>query len=69
MVLLLIAAVAASLVHQDPREYSTPASSGGTSEIITTVEALISLTLTLTTTSLAAGWFMSGHTGAPSPSP
>ena len=61
VVLFLIAAVGALLVHQDPREYSTATSSGGTSDIITAVEALISLALTAT--SLAAGWFLSapGH--------
>lgn len=63
VVLLLIAAVAALLVHHDPREYTTPTSSGGTSDIITAAEALISLALTAT--SLAAGWFLS----APRPSP
>lgn len=63
VVLLLIAAVGALLVHQDPREYTTRTSSGSTSDIITTVEALVSLTLTAT--SLAAGWFLS----APMPSP
>lgn len=63
VVLLLIAAVAALLVHQDPREYSTPTSSGGTSDIITAVEALISLALTAT--SLAAGWFLSAPGSAP----
>ena len=57
VVLFLIAAVGALLVHQDPREYTTPTSSGGTSDIITTVEALISLALTAT--GLAAGWFLS----------
>jgi hypothetical protein len=57
VVLFLIAAVGALLVHHDPREYTTPTSSGGTSDIITTLEALISLALTAT--SLAAGWFLS----------
>jgi hypothetical protein len=60
---LLIAAVGALLVHQDPREYTTSSSSGSTSDVITSVEALISLLLTAT--SLAAGWFLS----APVPSP
>ena len=55
--LLLIAAVGALLVHQDPREYATATSSGSTSDIITTAEALISLALT--SASLVAGWLLS----------
>ncbi len=65
VVLLLIAAVAALLVHQDPREYSTPTGSGGTSDIITMVEALISLGLT--STSVAAGWLLSAPAPAAQP--
>jgi hypothetical protein len=56
VVLLLIAAVAALLVHHDPRAYSTPTGGGSTSDVITTAEALISLALTAS--SLAAGWFL-----------
>lgn len=63
VVLFLIAAVAALLVHQDPREYTTPTSSGGTSDVITAAEAVISLALTAT--SLAAGWFLSAPQGSP----
>ena len=54
--LLLIAAVGALLVHQDPREYATPTSRGSTSDIITMAEALISLALT--SASLVAGWLL-----------
>ena len=63
VVLFVIAAVGALLVHHDPREYTTPTGSGGTSDIITTVEALISLALTAT--SLAAGWFLSAPVSSP----
>lgn len=55
--LLLIAAVAALLVHQDPRDYTTPTESGSTSDVITAVEAAISLALTAG--GMAAGWRLS----------
>jgi hypothetical protein len=67
VVVFLIAAVGVLLAHQDPRDYSTPTSSGGTSDIITTVEALISLALTAT--SLAAGWFLSAPVSSPAGRP
>lgn len=54
---LLVAAVAALFVHLDPREYTTPTTSGGTSDVITVVEALISLALT--GTAVAAGRYLS----------
>ncbi len=57
VVALLVAAVGALFVHQDPREYTTPTGGGSTSDVITTVEALISLVLTAA--SVAAGWYLS----------
>lgn len=56
VVALLVAAVAALFVHQDPRAYTTPTVSGATSDVITTVEALISLALS--TAGVAAGWYL-----------
>ncbi len=53
---LLVAAVLALLVHQDPREYRTATAGYGTSDIITAAEALISLGLTAT--ALAVGWVL-----------
>lgn len=53
----LIAAVAVLFVHEDPRHYATPTESGSTSDIITSVEALVSLALT--TTGVIAGWTLS----------
>lgn len=57
VVMLLIAAVGALFVHQDPRQYTTPTSEWGSSDIITALEALVSLALTAT--SVVAGWFLS----------
>lgn len=51
---LLVAAVAALLVHQDPREYTTATGGGGTSDVITAVEAAISLSFSAG--AVAAGW-------------
>lgn len=55
---LLVAAVAALFVHQDPRQYSTPTESGSTSDVITVAESLISLALV--TTALAVSWVLTG---------
>ncbi len=59
VVALLVAAVVALFVHLDPRDYTTASSSGSTSDVITTIEALISLALT--TTALRAGWVLAAR--------
>ena len=51
---LLVAAVAALLVHQDPRSYATAVEQGSTSDIVTVAEALVSLALV--GTALVGGW-------------
>lgn len=53
---LLMGAVAALFLDQDPRTYTTATESGSTSDIITAVEAVASLTLT--GAALAAGWLL-----------
>jgi hypothetical protein len=53
---LLIAAVVALFFHQDPRTYSTANGGGSTSDVITAIESLISLTLA--TAAIAAGWLL-----------
>jgi hypothetical protein len=55
----LIGAVAALVVHQDPREYVTATSAGSTSDVITGAEAAISMALTAS--GVAFGWVL----GAP----
>jgi hypothetical protein len=51
---LLVAALLALLVHQDPREYTTATAGYGTSDVITAAEALLSLALV--GSSLVVGW-------------
>ena len=51
---LLVAAVAALLVHQDPRSYATPVEQGSTGDVVTVAEALVSLALV--GTALVGGW-------------
>ena len=51
---LLVAAGAALFVHQDPRSYSTPIEEGSTSDVITAVEALVSLGLVVA--AIVGGW-------------
>lgn len=45
VLVLLVAAAMALLVHEDPRQYATASVSGGTSDVITALEASISLLL------------------------
>jgi hypothetical protein len=54
MVLLLVAAVLALFVHQDPREWVTPRSSYSTSDVVSYAEAAVSVLLT--STAVAVGW-------------
>ena len=57
VVILLVAAVAALLMHDDPRESTYASVSYATSDIITWIEAAISMALT--TAALAVGWILS----------
>lgn len=58
---LLIGAIAALFVHQDPRAYTTATGGGSTSDVITAVEAAISLALTAG--AVAAGWRLAAPRG------
>ena len=53
---LLVAAVAALLVHPDPRTYSTANGSGSTSDVITVVESLSALALAAA--AVVGGWWL-----------
>ncbi len=55
---LVLAAVAALLVHQDPRHYATATMSGWTSDVVTAGESLVSLALVAA--ALGAGWWLTG---------
>jgi len=57
VLLLLVGAAVALLVREDPREYADAFGGYGTSDIITWLEAAISLTLTAA--ALALGWILS----------
>jgi hypothetical protein len=52
---LVVIALLALLVHQDPRSYTTSIGGGSTSDVITVAEAFASLALVAA--ALAAGWF------------
>jgi hypothetical protein len=54
---LCVAAVAALLVHQDPRTWSTATESGGTSDVVTGVESCVALGLAAL--AVAAGAWLS----------
>jgi hypothetical protein len=54
VVALLIAAAISLFVHEDPRNYTTPTESGGTSDVITPLETLICFAFV--TTAIAIGW-------------
>jgi hypothetical protein len=56
---LLVAAVAALLVHQDPRSYATDLEQGSTSDVVTVAEAVVSLALV--GAALAGGWALAGE--------
>jgi hypothetical protein len=60
---LLVAAVAALLVHQDPRAYATELEQGSTSDVVTVAEALVSLALV--GAALAGGWALAGRENHP----
>ena len=53
---LLVAAVAALLVHDDPRTYTTPTGGGSTSDVVTITESLISLALAAA--AVGSGWLL-----------
>ncbi len=53
----VVAAALALFVHEDPRSYQTSSSGGTVSDIVTPLEALISLAITCT--SVGVGWFLS----------
>lgn len=63
VVFLLIGAVAALLVHQDPRSYHSETSGYGTSDIITYAEAALSLALS--GGSVLAGWRLASRASTP----
>ena len=52
---LLAAAAIALFAHPDPRSYTTPTGGGSTSDVITYTESLLSLALT--GSAVAAGWY------------
>ena len=54
----LVAAGTALLVHADPRSYVTPTEQGGTSDVVTVVEALVSLACTIT--GVLGAWLIAG---------
>jgi hypothetical protein len=58
VLLLLLAAGLSLFAHQDPREWTTPTAGYGTSDIVTWAESLISLALS--TSAVAAGWYCAG---------
>jgi hypothetical protein len=60
---LLVAAGVSLFVHQDPRSYATPLEEGSTSDVITPVEAAVSLAL------VAAGVFGAWRLSEPDPAP
>jgi hypothetical protein len=53
---LVVAAGLALIAHDDPRTYSTPTSSGGTSDVVTLAESL--LCLGLLSLAAVAAWYM-----------
>jgi hypothetical protein len=54
VIMLVVAALVSLFIHEDPRTWSTPTSSGATSDVITSGEALVSLLLT--GAALVLGW-------------
>ena len=54
VVMLVVAALITLFAHDDPRSWSTPTTSGSTSDVITTGEALVSLVFV--GAALALGW-------------
>ena len=54
VIMLVVAALVSLFIHEDPRTWSAPTSSGATSDVITIGEALVSLLLT--GTALLLGW-------------
>ena len=68
VVALLLAAAISLFVHQDPRSYTTPTGGGGTSDVITPIEALIAVALA--GAAVAVGWLSSRPCPrSPAPSP
>ena len=61
----LVVAFAALLVHQDPTSWSTPTASGSSSDIVTTTEATLSLTIVAAVLAVAA--LVGRHPRAPRP--
>ncbi len=59
VLVLLIAALAALLSHQDPRSYSDGSTQTGISDVITAAEALASLSLIAA--ALGVGWVLAAH--------
>ena len=60
---LLVGALLALVVHQDPREYTTATASYGTSDVITAAEALVSLALV--GAALAMAWVLAAPRSRP----
>jgi hypothetical protein len=60
VVALLLAAAISLFVHEDPRQYTTPTESGGTSDVITPLETLICLAFV--TAAIATGWLAASPT-------
>lgn len=54
VIMIVVAALVSLFIHEDPRTWSAPTSSGETSDVITIGEALVSLLLT--GTALVLGW-------------
>ena len=54
VIMVVVAALVSLFIHEDPRTWSAPTSSGETSDVITIGEALVSLLLT--GTALVLGW-------------
>lgn len=66
VLLFLVVAVMALFAHEDPRSYSTPTESGGTSDVVTYAEALVSIALVAT--GIGVGWALSRpRTDQPAP--
>lgn len=67
VLVLLVAAVVALFLHEDPRSYTTAHGGGSTSDVITASESLVSLALA--TAAIAGGWLLATSAVVPLPGP
>jgi hypothetical protein len=56
VLVFLVAALVALFAHEDPREFTTDTAFYGTSDIVTYLEAVLSLALTVI--GVGAGWLL-----------